>query len=159
MGYTAIDKVTNKVLFFENVDVQPQDTETFYWINNVLMDSYVSAYWNPQTYTFYEGATAEEIYNADTRNSPDYYMVREQAGKELVRLVSDMLLKDIKSGVRTFDDTMIIEEKLDKTMASLNSGQLLTAKYKINLTQGSIPTDLYSFIFTSIDNLCNIHYA
>lgn len=154
MIYTIYNPTTYDVLYAQEFEQQPANSTT-----SILLDSFVKPKYDVQTDTFYEGATPEEIYNADTRNSPDYYIVREQAGKELVRLVSDMLLKDIKSGVRTFDDTMIIEEKLEKTMASLNSGQLLTAKYKINLAQGSIPTDLYSFILTSIDNLCNIHYA
>ena len=106
-----------------------------------------------------ETATPQDILDADPKNSAQYYLIREEAGKELVRLVSDMLLKDINSGVRTFVDTMIIEEKLEKTMASLNMGQLLTGKYKMSLTQGTIPNDLFSFIFTSIDNLCKVHYT
>lgn len=153
-NYTIYNPTTYDVLYAMECDIAPDNSTT-----SIMTEYFVKPKYNPQTDTFYEGATPEEIYNADTRNSPDYYIVREQAGKELVRLVSDMLLKDIKSGVRTFDDTMVIEEKLEKTMASLNSGQLLTAKYKINLAQGSIPTDLYSIIFTSIDNICNIHYA
>lgn len=106
-----------------------------------------------------ESATQQDIINADPRNASEYYLIREEAGKALVRLVSDMLLKDIKTGVRSFADTMAIEEKLDKTMASLNTGQLLTGKYKMSLTQGAIPNDLFVFIFSSIDNLCKIHYA
>lgn len=106
-----------------------------------------------------EGAKAEDILALDPRNGAEYYKVREEAGKALVRLVSDMLLKDIKSGVRSFADTMAIEEKLDKTMDSLNTGQLLTAKYKMSLTQNLIPSNLFLFIFTEISNLCKIHYA
>jgi hypothetical protein len=105
-----------------------------------------------------ESATAEDVNALDPRNAPEYYLVRTEAGSELVRKVSDNFLKEIKSGVRTFQEVMGLEEKLEKTMASLNTGQLLTARYKISLVKDLIPTDLFVYIFSEISNLCDIHY-
>lgn len=106
-----------------------------------------------------ESATDEDINALDPRNAPEYYLVRTEAGSELVRRVSDNFLKEIKSDVRTFQEVMGLEENLEKTMASLNAGQLLTAKYKISLVKNSIPEDLFTYIFLEISNLCNTHYA
>ena len=154
MIYTIYDPISYDVLYAQEFEQAPENSTL-----SVVINSYIRPKYDPETDTFYEGATPKEIYDADPRNAPDYYIVREGAGKELVRLVSDMLLKDIKTGVRSFADTMAIEEKLDKTMASLNTGQLLTGKYKMSLTQGIIPSDLFVFIFSSIDKLCKTHYA
>jgi hypothetical protein len=105
-----------------------------------------------------ESATAEDINALDPRNAPEYYLVRTEAGSELVRKVSDNFLKEIKSGIRTFQEVMTLEEKLEKTMNSLSLGQLLTARYKISLVKDLIPTNLFVYIFSEISNLCDIHY-
>jgi hypothetical protein len=105
-----------------------------------------------------ESATAEDINALDPRNAPEYYLVRTEAGSELVRKVSDNFLKEIKSGIRNFQEVMTLEEKLEKTMNSLSLGQLLTARYKISLVKDLIPTDLFVYIFSEISNLCDIHY-
>jgi hypothetical protein len=105
-----------------------------------------------------ETATSEDIEALDPRNAPDYYLIRVDVGSELVRRVSDNFLKEIRSGVRTFQEVMTLEEKLEKTMNSLSLGQLLTARYKISLVKDSIPADLFMYIFSEISNLCDIHY-
>jgi hypothetical protein len=56
---TIIDKNTGQVLYasFNEVDLKENEIA----IDNLLQDNFVSAYWDFDTSTFYENATAEEI--------------------------------------------------------------------------------------------------
>jgi len=105
-----------------------------------------------------EGATEEQIFESDPRRQPGYYKIRAEAGQKLVNDITNILLFDYKSGVRSLRDTMAIEAKLDGVIASLNFGQLITAEYKISQVTG-IDTELLNQIKASIHDLTTIHYA
>ena len=105
-----------------------------------------------------EDATPDQIFKSDPRNHADYYLVRAEAGQKLVNDITNILLFEYKSGVRSLSDTMAIEAKLDGVIASLNFGQLITAEYKISQVTG-IDTELHNQIKASIHDLTTIHYA
>lgn len=107
---------------------------------------------------FGDGKAAEWIANSDPRNQPDYYKVRAEAGQKLVNDITNKLLLELKSGVRSLADTMAIEVKLDGVISSLNFGQLITAKVKVSQVTG-IDTALLNEIKASIDQLNLTHYA
>jgi len=105
-----------------------------------------------------EGATEEQIFESDPKRQPDYYKIRAEAGQKLVNDITNKLLLELKSGVRSLADTMLIESKLESVISSLNFGQLITAKVKVSQV-GGIDTALLNEIKSSIDELNVIHYA
>lgn len=60
---TVIDNNTGKVLFSTVIEIDLQDNQVS--IDELLTESYVKPYFNFETRTFYEGATQEEINEAN----------------------------------------------------------------------------------------------
>ncbi len=58
-------------------------------------------------------------YNGDERLAPEYYLVRESVGKELVNEVSNDLLSQYKRGELTFTQIMDIEESLKEVIRKI----------------------------------------
>jgi len=97
-------------------------------------------------------------YQGDPRKAPDYYLVRESAGKALVNEVATELLLKYKSGELTLIQVMEIEQNLDNTMSALGRGQIISALYHINLANG-IDSVFKSSIASRIQALKVAHYA
>jgi hypothetical protein len=60
---TVIDNNTGKVLFSTVIEIDLQDNQVS--IDELLTENYVKPYFNSETRTFYEGATQEEINEAN----------------------------------------------------------------------------------------------
>lgn len=108
---------------------------------------------------FGEGSYDNYFKLNDPRNQPDYYLVRAEAGKKFVNDVTFMLLTNLKTGAATLEQTMAIEETLEKVINKLNDGNFVTAKYKLTLVKDNVSDTLYTLVMTGIDNLISIHYA
>ena len=153
MIYTIYNPTTYDVLYAMDCDSQP-----FSSTDVVMTEAFVKPKFNPTTNTFYEGATPQEIYDADYRNNADYYNVREAAGKALVNEVANDLLVKYKSGEMTLMQVMDIEQALDTTMSALGRGQIISALYHIG-NVSAIETELKASIMRKINELKVIHYA
>ena len=97
-------------------------------------------------------------YKGDPRKAPDYYLVREAAGKALVNEVANELLIKYKSGELTLAQVMDIEQILDNTMSALGRGQIISALFHIGNVSG-IDATFKASIATRIDALKLEHYA
>lgn len=156
MEITRIIKDTGEILNGFFADELPVE-EGYYFKEGFCPGGFTKPFYNFDTDQYYEGATAEEIHASDPKNHPDYYLVRADAGQKLVNEITNKLLFDYKTGVRSLQDTMTIESKLDNVIASLNFGQLITAKFKISQVTG-IDSTLMSEIISSINSLVTAHY-
>ena len=97
-------------------------------------------------------------YNGDERLAPEYYLVRESVGKELVNEVSNDLLSQYKRGELTFSQIMDIEESLKEVISSLRGGQFYTASYKLSISQG-VPEQMKTDLTATINLLIQTHYV
>lgn len=97
-------------------------------------------------------------YNGDERLAPEYYLVRESVGKELVNEVSNDLLSQYKRGELTFTQIMDIEESLKEVISSLRGGQFYTASYKLSIAQG-VPEQMKTDLTATINLLIQTHYV
>ena len=153
MRFTIFNPDTYDALYVQEFDTAPANSTT-----SIMTESFVKPKYNPTTDTFYEGATPQEIYDADYRNNADYYNVREAAGKALVNEVANDLLVKYKSGEMTLMQVMDIEQALDTTMSALGRGQIISALYHIG-NVSAIETELKASIMRKINELKVIHYA
>lgn len=65
---TILNATTGKVLFSTVMEIDLQDNQVS--IDEVLTENYVKPYFNSETRTFYEGATQEEINEANKATVP-----------------------------------------------------------------------------------------
>ena len=94
----------------------------------------------------------------DARLAPEYYLIRETVGKELVNEVSNDLLSQYKRGELTFTQIMDIEESLKEVISSLRGGQFYTASYKLSIAQG-VPERMKTDLTATINLLIQTHYV
>lgn len=153
MTYTLFNPDTYDVLYSQEFDTAPANSTT-----SIMTESFVKPKYNPITDTFYEGATPQEVYEADPRTWPDYYLTREVVGKELVNEVSNVLLQKYKQGQLTLSEIMAIEESLKEVIYSLRGGQFITAKYKLSIAV-DVPQTMKDDLEISINQLIIKHYV
>lgn len=123
------------------------------------------SYFDGVNFNYFESQQEADEYAAsvvvpldDPRKQPDYYLVRELAGKALVNEVATELLLKYKSGELTIVQVMEIEQILDNTMSSLGRGQIISALFHIGNVTG-IDSTFKASIASRIQALKLVHYA
>lgn len=96
-------------------------------------------------------------YKGDPKLAPDYYLVREAAGKELVNEISNELLRKYKSGEMALAEVISINDTLEGVTNLIGGGRFIIAQVKLSPIQ-SVPSDMKIYIATRLQQLIAQHY-
>lgn len=139
--YTAIERITNKVLYQLNSEEKPLDNDDVYYIEKVNTTYYVKAFYDPINDVFYEGSTFRELVDAKIQSKIIQNSKRRQDGIEAYEKVASEMDAYVELGIVTQAQFEYISDTMKPVRAEIVMGRwkegldiLITLQPKLDTT-------------------------
>lgn len=153
MKYTIYDNNYN-VISLEEHEIQPK-----YSTDNIYQGNFLKPKYNPDTNTFYEGATQQEIIASYIEKEELLYRKRIEDGKKAVAKISAEFRVSVIVGQTNEKERQSLEILLEPVRREILAGQWVSAKNILeNIGMNAVGEQTYKKLLTEIDNYINENY-
>ena len=144
-AYTIYDPITFDVLFAQEFEKAPANSTT-----SIMTESFVRPKYDPQTDSFYEGATSEEQSTVAVENEYQRYLKRKADGEAYhLRICAELRVMKLGGGI-TQEQYDAIYEATSLTRNEIISGQWLSGLKEFEKLSGVLSSGLYNRIHNDI---------
>jgi hypothetical protein len=144
-AYTIYDPITFDVLFAQEFEKAPANSTT-----TVMIENFVKPKYDPQTDSFYEGATSQELSAVAVENEYQRYLKRKADGEAYhLRICAELRVMKIGGGL-TQEQYDAIYVATAPTRNEIISGQWLSGLKEFEKLSGVLSPALYDRIHNDI---------
>lgn len=144
-AYTIYDPITFDVLFAQEFEKAPANSTT-----SIMTESFVRPKYDPQTDSFYEGATSEEQSTVAVENEYQRYLKRKADGEAYhLRICAELRVMKLGGGI-TQEQYDAIYEATAPTRNEIIAGQWLSGLKEFEKLSGVLSSGLYNRIHNDI---------
>lgn len=152
--YTLYNPTTLDVLYSMEFEEQPPNSTSV-----VMMENFVKPKFNPQTNTYYEGATSQELAAEAVEAEFQRYLQRKVDGEAYhLRICAELRVMKLGGGL-TQEQYDAIYAATAPTRNEIISGQWLSGKKEFEKIQGLLSPTLYNRIINDITTYITQNYT
>lgn len=152
-AYTIFDPITFDVLYAMELEEQPDNSTA-----SVMTESFVQPKYNPQTDTFYEGATQQQQMANKVEDEFRRYLQRKVDGEEYhLRICAELRVARLGGGI-TQEQYDAIYAATAPARNEIIAGQWMSGEKEFARLSGILSPTLYNRIHTDITNYIAQNY-